>query len=281
MLKKTLFILAILIIAILPAISFGASESFCREVPLPNILGLPDNFKGPCSGIAEYIIYWFYFAINLAGLLAFLAVVTGGVMRLFSMGQPSIIQRSNKIMTNAMLGVILLFGSYLILNIINPSLTSIKNPYLLGLETNNIIKNINATPNPAMVGQNVYFTSETIANINNEYEILWWRWLINDSNGKTNIICQGYKSKNKCLNPVYIFKNEGKYIIQNEIAWSKQKGFEVKSKEMEVIVGPNICLSYYPDKEQECKDNKLCEAKYSYLNLFLSKKYKSCELLPN
>ena len=128
--KKIIIIAILSIVIFFPVISFGA-DSFCREVPLPNLSnlpGFPKNFQGPCVGPAEYVIYWFYFSIYLAGLIAFFAIVASGVIRLFSMGQPSMIQRSNKIITNAGLGIILLFGSFLILNIINPSLTIISNP---------------------------------------------------------------------------------------------------------------------------------------------------------
>ena len=118
--KKIIIIAILSIVIFFPVISFGA-EPFCREVPLPNLSnlpGFPKNFQGPCVGPAVY----------LAGLIAFFAIVASGVIRLFSMGQPSMIQRSNKIITNAGLGIILLFGSFLILNIINPSLTIISNP---------------------------------------------------------------------------------------------------------------------------------------------------------
>ena len=125
--RKIIIITILSIVIFIPAVSFSA-EPFCREVPLPTLPFLPDNFEGPCVGPAEYIIYWFYFSIYLAGLLAFFAIVASGVIRLFSMGQPSMIQRSNKIITNAGLGIILLFGSYLILNIINPSLINVSNP---------------------------------------------------------------------------------------------------------------------------------------------------------
>ncbi|MEK9147464.1 MAG: hypothetical protein AAB593_00950 [Patescibacteria group bacterium] len=129
MLRKIIIIAIFSVVILLPAISFGA-EQYCREVPLPKLPGLPKDFQGPCVGPAEYIIYWFYFSIYLAGLLAFFAIVAAGVIRLFSMGQPSMIQKSNKIITNAGLGIILLFGSFLILNIINPSLTIVSNPSL-------------------------------------------------------------------------------------------------------------------------------------------------------
>src|SRR3990167_8964035 len=83
--KKIIIIAILSIVIFFPVLSFGA-DSFCREVPLPNLSnlpGFPKNFQGPCVGPAEYVIYWFYFSIYLAGLIAFFAIVASGVIRLF------------------------------------------------------------------------------------------------------------------------------------------------------------------------------------------------------
>ncbi|MBI3273536.1 MAG: Ig-like domain-containing protein [Candidatus Colwellbacteria bacterium] len=98
----------------------------CPEVPLPKLPGIPN----PCTGPAEYIQYWFYLGLYLAGIAALLAAVAGGTLYMVSATMQNA-ATGKKLMTNALLGLILLFGSWLLLTTLGGAgLTKLKNPVL-------------------------------------------------------------------------------------------------------------------------------------------------------
>lgn len=101
----------------------------CQEVPLPN-LPFTDGVD-PCSSPAAYIRYWFYFSLYLAGIAALLALVLAGAWRVFFATSPSSVSKSNQWIVNAILGLILLFGSWLLLRTLGGSgLTTLRDPAL-------------------------------------------------------------------------------------------------------------------------------------------------------
>lgn len=107
-----------------------STDITCPEVPLPKLLG---DIPSPCQGPAEYIQYWFYFGLYLAGIAALLAAVAGGTLYMVSATMKTA-ATGKKLMTNALLGLILLFGSWLLLTTLGGAgLTTLKNPVLPGL----------------------------------------------------------------------------------------------------------------------------------------------------
>lgn len=131
----------------------SASTRVCQEVPLPRLPGLPDD---PCSSPAAYIQYWFYFALYLAGIAALVMAVFGGVLYMFSSAMPGV-QKGTKYITNAALGLILLFGSWLLLQMLGgPQLTTLKNPVLPELPT----CFINISPTPPQTGEELTLSWE-------------------------------------------------------------------------------------------------------------------------
>lgn len=112
------------------ATSTPAVERVCLEVPLPNLPGLSDD---PCSSPAAYIQYWFYFGLYLAGIAALFTLVAGGLMYMLSSAVPGA-RAGTKYITNASLGLILLFGSYLLLRTLGgEQFITLKNPQLPAL----------------------------------------------------------------------------------------------------------------------------------------------------
>lgn len=81
----------------------------------------------PCSSPAAYVVYWFYLSLYLAGIAALLILVFAGFTRLVSGFMPSAVSGANKMVTNAALGLILLFSGWLLLSTLNPKLLSIGN----------------------------------------------------------------------------------------------------------------------------------------------------------
>ncbi len=75
-----------------------------------------------CGGIATYINTIYTWAAAFAAVLAVLAFTFAGVLWLIAGGDAGKITESKKIMSNAIIGLMLMLGSYSILWIINPDL---------------------------------------------------------------------------------------------------------------------------------------------------------------
>ncbi len=72
------------------------------------------------------IVAWFYyFIIGIAGLSAFVMLVWGGVQYLTSAGNPTATGDARDRIQSALLGLLLILTSWLILQVINPSLTTL------------------------------------------------------------------------------------------------------------------------------------------------------------
>jgi hypothetical protein len=75
---------------------------------------------------AEYIIYFFNLAVAMGTLIAVVMVIMAGIEWVTSSGNPGKIESAKGKIANTLLGVAVLLGCYLILNTINPQLTTIQ-----------------------------------------------------------------------------------------------------------------------------------------------------------
>ena len=96
-----------------------ATEIEWPSVPLPGggQATIDDNTK-----LNELVRYIFNFTIMIAGLVAFFMLVFGGFRYLTSAGNPAAQRDARDILTSAILGLLLLLGSYLLLQVINPDI---------------------------------------------------------------------------------------------------------------------------------------------------------------
>jgi len=78
--------------------------------------------------LPRYIRYIYHFSVITGGLIAFLAVIYGGFRFLTSAGNPSATKDAREQILAGFLGLIIILGSFIILNEINPDLTSMKPP---------------------------------------------------------------------------------------------------------------------------------------------------------
>ena len=93
----------------------------------PNIPGVNAvSTSGPCG----WIVNFYTFALVIAGILAFGAIVFGGIKYATSAGNASSQAEGRSWIWNALLGLLLLAGAYLILYTINPNLTKCTLPSL-------------------------------------------------------------------------------------------------------------------------------------------------------
>jgi hypothetical protein len=85
-----------------------------------NIPGVSSSDANPCS-----TIFGFYtFALMIGGILAFVAITYGGVRYTLAAGNPSGQSEGKEWVKGALYGLLLLVGAYLILNVVNPQITT-------------------------------------------------------------------------------------------------------------------------------------------------------------
>lgn len=109
---------------------------FCLNVP---ILGLKEFTidSGSNNIMGLYIQAWYGFFIGTIGIIATVMVMWGGFKYLTSRGDKGQIQDAQNTIISAITGLVLAFGTYSILNIINPNLLTIKMPTLEPIQAQN------------------------------------------------------------------------------------------------------------------------------------------------
>ena len=94
----------------------------------------PINIGAPsfvsANSPASFVSGLYAYALSIAGALAVIMIVYGGVKYVASGGSVSARSDAMDIIKNAIFGIVLLFGGYIILYTINPNLVNIKNPNL-------------------------------------------------------------------------------------------------------------------------------------------------------
>ena len=74
------------------------------------------------TALPDYLRYVFTFTIIISGLVAFGAMIYGGILYLTSTGDPTKISDAKDQVIASFLGLIIILSSFLILNTINPQL---------------------------------------------------------------------------------------------------------------------------------------------------------------
>ena len=77
-----------------------------------------------CSTFTDFIRYFYEWGLTIGGLATFLSLLIAGVSYLTSVGKPEAMNQAKDRATSAIFGLLLLFGSWIILNTINPELTN-------------------------------------------------------------------------------------------------------------------------------------------------------------
>jgi len=111
----------IISIIALMLLSFGVFPAVAADSGTELIAGMPKN-----ASSAEVIVYIFNLAVAIGAFLAVVVVVMAGIEWMTSEGNPSKVEGAKDKIKNTLLGVAVLIGCYLILGVINPSLTTIK-----------------------------------------------------------------------------------------------------------------------------------------------------------
>jgi len=83
---------------------------------------------GQVTDMAEYISLAYSYVLSIGSILAVVVIIASGIIYLTAGGNPSRIGQAKEYIGGAVVGVILLFTSYLILNTLNPDLVRLKMP---------------------------------------------------------------------------------------------------------------------------------------------------------
>ncbi|MDD5431347.1 MAG: thioredoxin domain-containing protein, partial [Candidatus Pacebacteria bacterium] len=107
----------------------GSGSARDLEIKYPTIPagGTPKTTE---TKITEYVKYVFNFAIAITGIIALISLIIGGVRFLTSIGEPAKISEAKSQITSAAFGIILLLGSFILLNVINPKIIDFQEPTL-------------------------------------------------------------------------------------------------------------------------------------------------------
>lgn len=120
------FIIVIILIS-LTSVVFGAEED-PENTPRPLELEYPE-FRGyvldESSTFPNFIRYIYYFILGIAGVIALIVIILAGLQYTASAGSPDKMMDAKSRIFSALLGLIILFSSYLILNQINPEIKTL------------------------------------------------------------------------------------------------------------------------------------------------------------
>lgn len=116
-----IFVCLLLLIAIAPNILLAADK-----IPLNVPIGETATIDLEGNILGRYIQIWYGFIIGTVGILATVMIMWGGFKWLTSRGNSGNISEAKEIIFSALIGLVIAFLSYTILNIINPELLKIK-----------------------------------------------------------------------------------------------------------------------------------------------------------
>lgn len=104
---------------------YAGAEPIKLSVQIP---GVTEKSLGEVKDIAEYIAALYKYTVGIGGILATVMVIVGGIIYLTAGGNPSRITQAKEYIGNALIGAVLLFTSYLLLQTLNPDLVKLQMP---------------------------------------------------------------------------------------------------------------------------------------------------------
>ena len=132
--KKIFLLFFFLFFFVLATAGFCLAEDRKLEIQYP-IIGDTTAPAYVTTLLPDYIKYIFYLAIAISGLLAFGALIYGGIRWLTSAGNTASMSDAKDQIFAGILGLVVLLSSWLFLNTINPQLVVLKNPEIADLPT--------------------------------------------------------------------------------------------------------------------------------------------------
>lgn len=109
------------------------SEVYCDNNP-------DGSYYCEIPWIGEYIVGVYDYALSIAGILAAVVLMAGGILWTVSGGDASKLTQAKEIMTGAIVGLLILAASYLLLNRLNPDFTTFE-PIRIGYVGQTFLEN--------------------------------------------------------------------------------------------------------------------------------------------
>ena len=126
--KINLKLVPLFLLALLFTCSFALgvkANNIELNLEYPSFGGIDINDN---QDINQIIVWLYYFIIGISGFSAFFMFVLGGFKWSSSAGDPSIIKEAGDMISSAAIGVLIILSAYLILQTINPELTTLNLP---------------------------------------------------------------------------------------------------------------------------------------------------------
>jgi len=120
------------------AVRAASVDAPVLDIPVPDVtftkvIGA-DNLSLPWLG--QYVTGVYTFALSVVGLVASVMLIIGGFQYLTSAGDKARVAKGKKRIADALIGMVLAFGSYAMLYTINPALVSFEGLKLMAVQTN-------------------------------------------------------------------------------------------------------------------------------------------------
>lgn len=141
--KKFIFILTLS--GLFAPLFVIAAEEAPRDIPLTLMISILG--QGQVASLASYIGLVYQYLVGIAGIVAVAMIMYGGVKWIFAGGDSGKIGAAKETITNAVIGLILALGSYVILNTINPNLLTLRMPGITRLGTTMLLGRAQWCPN--------------------------------------------------------------------------------------------------------------------------------------
>jgi len=121
-----------------------SSFVFARELETqyPEVSGFRP--QDTSTSLPDYVKYIFNFSVGIAGLIAFIVLAYAGFSYITSAGSPAKQKDARDRIFSALIGFVVLFGSYLILSTVNPQLTYLAIPERIPVVLDTLISVINS-----------------------------------------------------------------------------------------------------------------------------------------
>lgn len=130
---KKIFLIIILILSLLPIFEHVLAQA--RNIPSLELV-YPTLVRGVAppestrTFLPRYIIYIYTSAIALGGIISLISLLYGGFKYLTSAGNPGKMSDAKDQLIAGIIGLVVILGSYLFLNEIDPRLTEIARPFI-------------------------------------------------------------------------------------------------------------------------------------------------------
>ena len=120
-----LFFLVLLLVCSFALKTRAANLDLNLEYPGFGNIDINEN-----QDLNQIIAWLYYFIIGISGFSAFFMFVWGGFQWSSSAGNPNVVAEAKDKLTSAALGVLIVLSAYLILQVVNPELTTLNLPQI-------------------------------------------------------------------------------------------------------------------------------------------------------